>query len=62
MRPPENEPVQTDIEMVVTDEERQALDDPNVPEEVKAEIVERLERFRQADLEQARAEDAGNEP
>lgn len=62
MRPPDNEPVQAQIEMVVTDEERQALEDPDVPEEVKAEIVERLERFRQADLAQARAEDAGNEP
>jgi hypothetical protein len=62
MRPPDNEPVQEEFERLVTDEERRALEDPSVPEDVKTEIMERLNRFREADLERARAEDARNEP
>ncbi|MGZ5256057.1 MAG: hypothetical protein ACXWC0_00295 [Burkholderiales bacterium] len=62
MRPTDNEPVQKEIEALVTDEERRVVMDSDVPEEVKTEIVERLDSFRESDLEQERAEDAGNEP
>ncbi|MGZ5173136.1 MAG: hypothetical protein ACXWCW_03230 [Burkholderiales bacterium] len=54
--------MQKEIEALVTDEERRVLMDSDVPEEVKTEIVERLDSFRESDLEQERAEDAGNEP
>lgn len=56
MRPPDEEPVQQQIEALVTDEERRALDNPNVPEDVKNEIRERLERFRAADSEREHQE------
>ncbi len=62
MDKPENEPIQESIERLLTDEERETLRAPGVPDDVKNEIMERLERFREADLEHARAEDAGNEP
>jgi hypothetical protein len=62
MHAPENEPVQQDIERLVTDEERQALADPAVPDDVKAEIMDRLNRFRESDIDESRAEDARNEP
>ena len=57
MRTPENEPAQNEIESMLTAEERQALQDPTVPEDVKSEIAERLERFREQDMEQIEAED-----
>lgn len=58
----DQDPTQTQIETLVTDEERQALAVPYVPDETKTETLERLDAFAQADLEQERAEDAGNEP
>lgn len=58
MQPPENEPVPAALEAFLDDEERRLLDDPNVPAEIKAEIAERLERFRETDLE----EEAGDAP
>lgn len=58
MRTPENEPAQNDLESLLTDEERRALANPSVPEDVKSEIAERLERFREQDLEQIEAEDS----
>lgn len=59
MRSPDNEPEQTSIERLLTDEERRTLSQPDVPEEIKAEIMERLERFRESDLEDERGDDAG---
>jgi len=58
MRPPENEPPQEEIEHLLTDEERRLLNDPSVPDDVKAEIMERLERFEESDLEEKQADDA----
>ncbi|HLI97374.1 MAG TPA: hypothetical protein VKT72_14995 [Candidatus Baltobacteraceae bacterium] len=58
MRTPEDEPSQKDIESFLTDEERRALEDPTVPEDVKSEIAERLERFREQEIEQIQAEDS----
>lgn len=43
-------------------EEQELLEGVEVPDEVKVEIDERLERFREEDLEAERAEDAGNAP
>lgn len=57
MRTPENEPEQKDLESFLTDEERRALEDPAVPEDVKSEIAERLERFREQDMERIQAQD-----
>ena len=62
MRPTDMEPEQSELENFLDDEERTLLDDPSVPDDVKAEIRERLERFRERDLEAERAEDAGNQP
>lgn len=62
MRPTDFEPKQEELEAFLDDEERKLLDDPDVPEDVKAEIWERLERFREQDLDAERAEDARNEP
>lgn len=62
MRPSETEPAQRDIEALVTDEERRALAQPDVPEEVKSEISERLERFAEEDAAQYERVDAGNQP
>ena len=46
MRPISPEPPADEIEAVLTDEERRLLDDAGVPEEVKTEILVRLERHR----------------
>lgn len=62
MRPTDFEPKQEELEAFLDDEESKLLDDAEVPEDVKAEIRERLERFREQDIEAQRAEDAGNEP
>ena len=62
MHPPHNEPIQEEIELLVTGEELSSLDDPNVPEEVKTEIMERLDRFKALDREHAQAEDERDEP
>ncbi len=62
MQPPENEPTQEEIDALLTGEERQVLDIPGVPDEVKAEIQDALERREEDDLEQERAEDARNLP
>lgn len=40
----DNEPLQQQIDALVTGEDQRALDDPNVPDEVKNEIRERLDR------------------
>ncbi len=62
MQPPENEPTQEEIDALLTGEERQVLEIPGVPDEVKAEIQDALERREEDDLEQERAEDARNLP
>jgi len=56
------EPVQQELETLLDVEEQEALGKIEVPDEVKVEIDERLERFRGEDLEAERAEDAGNAP
>lgn len=51
MRPPENEPDREELENLLDDEERALLDNPNVPDEVKSEVTERLERLHDEDLD-----------
>lgn len=58
MRPTDMEPQPDELEDFLEDEERALLDDAGVPDEVKTEIRERLERFRERDLEAERGEDA----
>ncbi len=62
MQPPENEPTQEEIDALVTGENRRVLEIPSVPDDVKAEIQEQLERHEEDDLDQERAEDARNLP
>lgn len=61
MRPNDTEPGTQEYETLVRAEEQELLADPNVPDEVKSEIEERLERFEERELETERAEGAGNE-
>jgi hypothetical protein len=44
MRPPDNEPRPEELETLFEGEERSLLDNPAVPDEVKAEVTDRLER------------------
>jgi hypothetical protein len=46
MRPPLNEPDDEQLEELVDNEDRDLLGKPDVPDDVKAEITERLDRFR----------------
>jgi hypothetical protein len=59
MERPDNEPQQSSIERLLTEEERRILSDSKVPDETKAEIMERLERYREADLEDERGDEPG---
>lgn len=58
MRPNEKEPQDPEIEALVTDEERRLLENPDVPDDVKTEIGERLDTFHEVDAEHEHAEDA----
>lgn len=58
MRPTDIEPAQEELEALLDHEEQELLDAIDVPDEVKVEIDERLERFRESDLEAERAEGA----
>lgn len=62
MRPSDQEPDELEIEKLAIGEERRELDKPEVPEEVKSEILERIEGFAESDLEHERVEDANNAP
>lgn len=48
MRPPENEPDSNERKKILDEEERELLDSPEVPDDVKSELTERLERRREA--------------
>jgi hypothetical protein len=58
MRPSDNEPLQEELETLTDEQERALLEDPELPEDVKSEIEERLERFADEDLESEIAEGA----
>jgi hypothetical protein len=49
MRPPENEPDSEQIESLLDEEEQKLLDRPDVPDDVKSELTERIERRHEAD-------------
>jgi hypothetical protein len=53
MRPRDQEPVQNEFEKVIEDEERDIIKKPDVPDDVKSEIYERLERIEESDRESA---------
>jgi hypothetical protein len=52
MRSPENEPESEKTRNVLDEEERKLLDRPDVPDDVKAEITERLERWHDEELDE----------
>jgi hypothetical protein len=54
---PDNEPLPQDLERLLTDEERDTLSRAAVPDEVRAEIFERLERRKEVELDEEHAED-----
>lgn len=56
---PKDEPVQEQIEHLVTDEERDTLARPGIPDDVRNEILHRLDAFRDSDLEEERGDEAG---
>jgi hypothetical protein len=44
MRPPENSANNDEFETLLDDADRELLERPDVPDDVKAEVTERLER------------------
>lgn len=62
MRPTDMEPEQRELEALLEGEEQRLLDDPDVPEDVKAEVRERLRRFRDEELEAELPEGTAHEP
>ena len=56
-----NAPRPAEIEALCTDEERQLLSDPDVPDEVKNEIRERLDLLHAVDAEHEHSEDEREE-
>lgn len=54
---PKHEPLPQELEGLLTDEERDALSRATVPDDVRAEIFERLERRSETEREEEQAED-----
>ncbi len=52
MRPPDNDPGPEELEALLEGEERSLLDNPAVPDDVKAEVTERLDRHGDEILEE----------
>jgi hypothetical protein len=52
MSSPERQPNSDETQNVLDDEERKLLDRPDVPDEVKAEIEERLERWHDEEVDE----------
>jgi len=50
MRSPQSEPEET--RNVLDEEERKLLDEPDVPDDVKSEVSERLERWHDEELDE----------
>jgi hypothetical protein len=50
MRSPHPEPDPEELEELVDNEDRQLLGKPSIRDDVKAEITERLDRFRDEEL------------
>lgn len=54
---PEHEPLPQEFERLLTEEERDTLSRADVPDDVRAEIFEQLERRKDAQIEHEEAED-----
>lgn len=54
MRPRDQEPAQKDVERLTKDEERSVVGKTGVPDDVKAEALERLDRLDEIDSEHER--------
>lgn len=54
---PKHEPLPQEVDTLLTNEERDALARPGVPDDVRAEIFERLERRRETEIDEEQAED-----
>lgn len=54
---PEHEPLPEEFERLLTEEERDTLSRADVPDDVRAEIFEQLERRKETRIEQEEAED-----
>lgn len=54
---PKHEPLSQELDELLTDEERDSLSRADVPDDVRAEILERLERRRYSVRDEAQAED-----
>ena len=52
MRPPENEPNPEELQELLNQEERGILERADVPDDVKSEVNERLERHDDEELEE----------
>lgn len=57
MYTPNHEPLPQELDRLLTDEERDVLARSGVPDEVRSEIFERLERRREIEREEEQAED-----
>ncbi len=44
MQPPDNDPGSDELEGLRDEEDRRLLDNPSVPDDVKSEVADRLER------------------
>lgn len=44
MRPPDNDPGSNELDDLRDEEDRRLLDNPSVPDDVKSEVAEQLER------------------
>ena len=56
MRPPENEPLQEDREKVEAEEFQGSLEDLDIPDDLKAELLRDLDAFREGDSEKRRGD------
>lgn len=54
---PKHEPLPQELDRLLTDEERDTLSRTSVPDDVRAEIFERLERRNETEREEEQAED-----
>lgn len=54
---PKHEPLPQELDRLLTDEERDTLSSALVPDDVRADILERLERRNESEREEEQAED-----
>lgn len=59
IRPTDREPTAAELEAFLEDEELRVALEPEVPEDVKEEILQNVERRHKADIEDEQADGAG---